>query len=218
MTNSISRKLSLSFRLWMRMCLFIVGGMLFTGIGALAQVTSGSIIGNIHDQSGAVIPNAKVTATDIGKGSSTSVLTNGSGDFTIPFLLPGTYDVAVESAGFKKTVSHNVILDIDQKQRVDLDLSPGGTSETVEVTTTPSLIKTDTSELGDVVSKREVENLPLNGRNFAQLTYLVPGVTSLLTWALLGERLTLVMVLGLVIASVGCWLVGRNPSASRTLP
>lgn len=162
-----------------RMCrsLIIVASLLLTGIGALAQVTSGSIIGSIHDRTGAVIPNAKVTVTDTGKGTSTSVRTNATGDYTIPFLIPGTYDVAVESAGFKRTVSHNVVLDIDQKARVDLELSLGGALETVEVTTTPPLIKTDTSELGDVVSKREVENLPLNGRNFAQLTYLVPGVT-----------------------------------------
>lgn len=177
MKNGISGAANL--KCFEAMCrgVIIVAGLLLAGMGASAQVTSGSIIGNIHDQTGAVIPNAKVTVTDTGKGTSTSVTTNATGDYTIPFLLPGTYDVAVESAGFKRTVSHNVVLDIDQKQRVDLDLSPGGNSETVEVTTTPSLIKTDTSELGDVVSKREVENLPLNGRNFAQLTYLVPGVT-----------------------------------------
>ena len=151
--------------------------LLLTTLGAAGQVTTGSILGTIHDQSGAVVANATVTVTDTGKGTTATAKTNGTGDYAIPFLIPGTYNVVVESPGFKRTVSNNVVLDIDQKARIDLDLSPGGTSETVEVTSTAPLIKTDTSELGDVVSKREVENLPLNGRNFAQLTYLVPGVT-----------------------------------------
>ncbi len=150
---------------------------LFLLVSAHAQVTTGSIVGTIHDQTGAVVPNASITVTDTGKGTSTSVRTNETGEYVIPFLIPGTYDVTVESTGFKRTVSNNIVLDIDQKARVDLDLSPGGASETVEVNTTPPLIKADTSELGDVVSKREVQNLPLNGRDFAQLTYLVPGVT-----------------------------------------
>lgn len=155
----------------------MIAGLVMVSLGAAAQVTTGSIIGTIHDQTGAAIPNATISVTDTGKGTTTSVKSNATGDYTVPFLIPGTYNVVVESPGFKRTVSNNVVLDIDQKARVDLDLTPGGVTETVEVTTTPPLIKTDTSELGDVVSKREVENLPLNGRNFAQLTYLVPGVT-----------------------------------------
>ena len=142
-----------------------------------AQVTTGSILGTIHDQTGAVVPNASVTVTDTGKGTTNVVQTNGDGEYNVPFLIPGTYNVSVESPGFKKTVSNNIVIDIDQRARIDLSLSPGGTSEVVEVTTTAPLIKSDSSELGDVVSKREVQNLPLNGRNFVQLTYLVPGVT-----------------------------------------
>ena len=144
---------------------------------ASAQVTTGSILGTIRDQSGAVVANASVVVTESGKGTSTTVTTNGTGDYNVPFLIPGTYSVSVESPGFKKTISNNIVVDIDQRARVDLSLSPGGTTETVQVTTTAPLIKSDSSELGDVVSKRELQNLPLNGRNFAQLTYLVPGVT-----------------------------------------
>jgi len=145
--------------------------------GASAQVTTGSILGTVRDQSGAVVPNARVVVTDTGKGTSVTVEANGDGEYTIPFLIPGAYNVSAESAGFKRTVSNNIVLDIDQRARVDLSLVPGGASETVAVTTTAPLIKSDSSELGDVVSKREVQNLPLNGRNFVQLTYLVPGVT-----------------------------------------
>jgi hypothetical protein len=157
--------------------LVLITSLLISVLCAAAQVTTGSIVGTIRDQTGALIPNATITVTDTGKGTSVSVKSNEAGEYTIPFLIPGTYNVIAQSPGFKRTVSNNVVLDIDQKARVDLDLSPGGATETVEVTTTPPLIKTDTSELGDVVSKREVQNLPLNGRDFAQLTYLVPGVT-----------------------------------------
>lgn len=152
---------------------------LFFGLAVLlpAQITTGSILGTIRDASGAVVPNATVTVTDTGKNTSTSVKTNGDGEYTVPFLIPGNYSVAVESEGFKKTISNSIVLDIDQKARVDLALTPGGTNETVEVSTAAALIKSDSSELGDVVGKREIQNLPLNGRNFAQLTYLVPGVT-----------------------------------------
>ncbi len=158
-------------------CILFCICLLTLSLTAAAQVTTGSIEGTIRDQSGAVVPNATVNVTDTGKGITTTVKTGGNGDYTVPFLIPGTYTVAVESEGFKKTISNNIVLDIDQKARVDLALTPGGTSETVEVNTAPPLIKSDSSELGDVVGEREVQNLPLNGRNFVQLTYLVPGVT-----------------------------------------
>jgi hypothetical protein len=144
---------------------------------AVAQVTTGSILGTIHDSTGAVVPGATVTVTDAGKGTSSKVQTDNDGNYNVPFLIPGTYNISVEMQGFKRSVSNNVALDIDQKARVDFSLELGGTSETVQVTSTAPLIKTDSSELGDVVTKTQVQNLPLNGRNFVQLTYLIPGVT-----------------------------------------
>jgi hypothetical protein len=75
-------------------------------------------------------------------------------------------------------VSKGIVVEIDQKARVDVDLQPGGVSETVNVESAAPLIHLESSELGDVVGKTQVQNLPLNGRNFVQRTYLVPGVTS----------------------------------------
>src|SRR5580704_9384004 len=144
----------------------------------LAQVTTGSILGSVHDATGAVVPGASVTITDIGKGTVTKVQTDAEGSYNVGFLIPGTYDVFVEMTGFKRSVSNNIVVDIDQKARVDFTLQAGGLTETVEVNATPPLIRLDSSELGDVVGKTQVENLPLNGRNFVQLTYLVPGVTA----------------------------------------
>jgi Carboxypeptidase regulatory-like domain/TonB-dependent Receptor Plug Domain len=144
----------------------------------MAQVTTGSILGSVHDATGAVVPGATVTITDTGKGTVTRVQTDSEGSYSVGFLIPGTYDVSIEMTGFKRSVSNNIVVDIDQKARVDFALQTGGVTETIEVNTTAPLIRLDSSELGDVVGKTQIQNLPLNGRNFVQLTYLVPGVTA----------------------------------------
>lgn len=145
---------------------------------ASGQMTTGSILGTVHDSSGAVVTGATVTVTDTGKGTTKTDTTDAQGGYNIPFLLPGSYDLSVTAQGFKTTISKGIVVDIDQKARVDVDLQPGGVSETVNVESAAPLIHLDSSELGDVVGKTQVQNLPLNGRNFVQLTYLVPGVTS----------------------------------------
>jgi hypothetical protein len=156
--------------------------LLFAIVGfcsaAVAQVTTGSILGTVHDASGAVVPDATVTVVDTGKGTTIVKQTDSQGNYAVPYLLPGSYNISVESKGFKRSIQNNVVVDIDQKAQIDFALETGGASETVEVTSAPPLIRLDSSELGQVVGKREVQNLPLNGRNFAQLVYLVPGVTS----------------------------------------
>jgi Carboxypeptidase regulatory-like domain len=145
-------------------------GLLFGFLPAgIAQVTTGSILGTVHDATGAVLPGATVTITDTGKGTTTVKQTDNEGNYSAPYLLPGSYNISVEAQGFKRSLQNNVVLDIDQKAQVDFTLETGGASETVEVTTAPPLIRLDSSELGEVVGKREVQNLPLNGRNFAQL-------------------------------------------------
>ena len=155
----------------------LLGAMFCFCAASIAQVTTGSILGTVHDATGSVLPGATVRITDNGKGITSTAQTNASGDYDVEHLLPGTYSVAVEMAGFKRSVSNNIALDIDQKAQINFTLELGGASETVEVTSTPPLIRLDSSELGEVVGKTQVEQLPLNGRNFAQLVYLVPGVT-----------------------------------------
>src|SRR3979411_1836126 len=88
----------------------------------IAQVTTGSILGTVHDSTGAVVPNATITITDTAKGTTSTKQTDASGDYNVPFLIPGTYTVSVEMPGFKRSVSSNVVLDIAQKARVDSDL------------------------------------------------------------------------------------------------
>src|SRR5260370_32645621 len=159
----------------------LVASFLFLSLAstaAIAQVTTGSILGTIHDSTGAVVPNATVTITDTAKGTVSTKQTDASGDYNVSFLIPGTYTVSVEMTGFKRSVSSNVVLDIDQKARVDFDLQAGGATETVQVNTAPPLLRLDSSELGEAVGQQQQHNLPLNGRNFASLAYLVPVVTA----------------------------------------
>ncbi|WP_446742896.1 carboxypeptidase regulatory-like domain-containing protein [Silvibacterium acidisoli] len=154
--------------------------ILLTGLllQANAQMTTGSILGTVRDASGAVVAGATVTVVDNGKGTSKSDVSDAQGEYNIPFLLPGTYNVTITMKGFKTSISSNITVDIDQKARIDVTLEPGGSSETVRVEATAPLIKLESSETGDVIGKTQVQNLPLNGRDFAQLTYLVPGVTA----------------------------------------
>lgn len=145
---------------------------------SLGQATTGSIQGTVRDSSGAVLPGATVVVTDVNKGTRQTAKTDGTGSYQFPSLIPGTYSLAVTMNGFKRSVQNGIPLDIDQKATLDFSLQPGGASETVEVTSAPPLLKLQSAELGDVIQERQVQQLPLNGRNFAQLAWLVPGVTS----------------------------------------
>ena len=141
-----------------------------------AQVTTGTIVGTVSDSSG-IVPGASVTIRDVNKGTSTVVVTDDTGSFTAPFLTPGTYAVEVNVQGFKKWVRDGVILQVNQRARVDVALEVGGIEETTTVVAEAPLLRTDSSEVGTVIEERAIKELPLNGRNFATLVYLTPGIT-----------------------------------------
>jgi hypothetical protein len=141
-----------------------------------AQVTTGTIVGTISDSNG-VIPRANVTIREVNKGTSDSYVTDDTGSFTAPFLSPGTYTVEVNVSGFKKWVREGVVLQVNQRARVDVALEVGGIEETTTVTAEAPLLRTDSSEVGTVIEERAIKELPLNGRNFATLVYLTPGIT-----------------------------------------
>ena len=161
-----------------RIVLAIGFGLLLMCHSLFAQATAGSILGTIHDPSGSPVVGAKVTVTEINKGTSTSYQTDATGSYNAPFLTPGMYQVRVEEEGFKQGVSANLPLQVDEKARMDFTLQLGQVTQTMEVTAAAPLVRSETSELGEVINQRSVQSLPLNGRNFAQLVNLVPGVTS----------------------------------------
>lgn len=143
--------------------------------GLWAQKDTGTIAGTVTDPSGAVVAGARVVVTDVDRGGVFSTTTNQSGEYVASPLMVGHYRVAVEHAGFKKAVSEPVALDVQQRAVVNIKLQLGQATQTVEVTGAAPLLETQTSELGQVVGSRQVENLPLNGRNFAQLALLTAG-------------------------------------------
>src|SRR5215472_11743882 len=140
-----------------------------------AQKDTGTIVGTVKDPSGAVVPNAGVTVNDVEHGQTLTTTTNTDGDFVASPLRVGRYTVTVQKAGFKKAVSLPVDLDVQQRVAVNVVLQVGQISESVVVSSATPLLESETSELGQVVDSQRVANLPLNGRNFAQLALLTAG-------------------------------------------
>ncbi|MCC6587183.1 MAG: TonB-dependent receptor [Bryobacterales bacterium] len=142
------------------------------------QATEGTILGSIVDATGAAISNAPVRITNIGTGAIRSTTTNELGEYTVTNLPLGDYSVSAELSGFKKAVHPPVPITVKARVRVDLRLEVGETSQSVEVTGATPLIKTDTAEVGGVVSRQILQDVPVFGRNFLALAALVPGTTS----------------------------------------
>ena len=142
-----------------------------------AQVTTGSIVGTVTDPTGQPVPGAQVSIEDLDKGTSVSAVSDASGSFAAPFLIPGTYTVSVELQGFRKWVRSGIILQVNDRLRIDAGLEVGRVEETTTVTATTPVVRSDSSEIGTVIEERAIKELPLNGRNFAALVYLTPGIT-----------------------------------------
>jgi len=153
-----------------------VMSILLWSIGSRAQTSTGTILGSVADASGAVIPGAKVTATEVQTSVSTNTSSNSLGYFEIPFLLPGNYQISVEAKGFRGFVRKGLVLDTDQRLEVDAALEPGQVQQTVTVTGETPLIDTTSSSVGEVLDNNAVASLPLSNRNLLQLTGLVGGV------------------------------------------
>jgi len=141
----------------------------------LAVGPTGTIIGTVMDPSGAVVPGAHVAVRNQDTNAQREVLTNDDGDYSVPLLPPGLYEVSVELTGFRRSVYRDVRLDVDQTARADFALKVGRPNDVVMVTETVPLVQTDTSTLGQVINRRQVSELPLNERNFLTFALLVPG-------------------------------------------
>ncbi len=154
-------------------CLAII---LMTGAPKLlAQMTTGTILGTVSDSSGAAIPAVRVTITNTGTGIATRTVTNGSGSYAVPDLIPGAYEVSAEKQGFQTITRSGITLLVDQKARVDLTLPVGSTTQTITVSSQASLVQTASSEQGQVIDSHTIVNMPLVSRDFAQLVDLEPG-------------------------------------------
>jgi Carboxypeptidase regulatory-like domain len=154
------------------LCFFSVG----TGKPLFAQAT-GSISGTVTDTTSSVMPGAKVTITVPATGLTRSFTTNEAGEYIIPLLGVGNYNVVVEKDGFQKATAEDIRLQVDEHRELDFKLYPATTQTTVEVTATSVAVQTADASLGQVITSQQVTDLPLNGRDFVQLANLTPGVT-----------------------------------------
>ena len=155
--------------------LFLFTCLLFCS-PASAQQETATITGIVRDASGAVVPKATVTVTNVQTNISVKTETDGEGAYVIPSLRPGRYFIAAESAGFQKTLRTGITLQVAQVARVDIALQPGQITEAVEVVGGTPLLDSLTSSRGSVVDQRKIVELPLNGRDYNQLALLSPGV------------------------------------------
>jgi hypothetical protein len=154
--------------------LLLACGLLFTPLTATAQTYTATLTGTVADAQGAAIKDAKIVAINVGTKLEYTAKTSDAGVYTIPFLPVGTYTLAVEASGFKKLTSNEIKLEVNQVARVNLEMQIGGVSETITVSDLAPILQTENTTVGGVITGNTTA-LPLNGRNFQQLTLLVPG-------------------------------------------
>lgn len=170
--------LSFIRRLEARLCLALMAGVfLLVACGPLcfAQKDAGAIAGTVRDGSGAVIEGVTVAATDVDHGAVVTATSNASGEYVIAPLKVGHYIIKASRSGFSSVVSTPITLQVQQRVVFDVTLTVGVVSQSVTVTDSTAQLQTETSDLGQVIDSRQISNLPLNGRNFAQLALLSPG-------------------------------------------
>jgi carboxypeptidase family protein len=146
------------------------------GLTALAQTPTATVTGQARDASGAAIAGARVVARNVQTNIEREAVTSENGDYTIPLLNVGEYQVSVEKQGFKKAVQTGLVLQVDQKARLDFTLRIGQVSESVEITAATSLVQTDSASVGTVIDNKRVLELPLNSREFYALALTAPRV------------------------------------------
>ena len=160
---------------------YLAGGALAVSVGipvTLAQTVTGSITGEVTDPTGAVVPNAKVTAENVDTGVRTQATTNAAGVYSIRFLPIGHYRVVVAAEGFSSETVPPFMLEINQTVKLNEALSVGATSVIEVDSGSAPILNTTDGTLGITVSTNEIANLPLNGRNFSSITLFQPGAVT----------------------------------------
>ena len=156
-------------------CLFLVAATLLLSTSALAQAT-GQITGVVSDPTGRVLPSAGIELINSATSQIRNTTSGPDGSFAIPLVNPGSYQVQVSLTGFKTSLTRGIEVVVNGTSRVDVQLQVGSTSVEVTVTGSTPMVETGNATLGTVVAHQSIVDLPLNGRNFAQLGTLIPGV------------------------------------------
>jgi hypothetical protein len=148
---------------------------------AVAQQATATVTGTVKDPAGAAIPNAQVQLTNVNTGVTRKTATNGVGSYTFPSVVPGDYSMQASASGFTTISQPAVTLQVGQTATFDFELKVGSTSSTVTVNAAAPALETATAELGTVVAPKQMNDLPLNGRNFTELLTILPGTVNLNT-------------------------------------
>lgn len=155
---------------------FVVFLCVLASSPAWAQVNTAQINGTVSDASGAVVPNAQITVTNPATGFSRATQSNETGNFAVALLPPATYTLKVELQGFQTTLQKDIVLAVGQQLTLSLTLQAGAITQTVEVTGEAPLVELTRSEIAGSLSALEIKEFPIIDRNFAGLTYFIPGV------------------------------------------
>src|SRR5579872_2919540 len=143
-----------------------------------AQEYRGTISGSVTDSQGAAIPQAKIVATQTGTGTKTTTVSGSTGEYTLPFLSLGKYDISAEATGFKKVVRSGIAVSAGEHPVIDLHMEVGNVTESVVVSADSPILVTANSTLGQVITTAAVEDVPVNGRTPMMLDNMAMGVIS----------------------------------------
>jgi hypothetical protein len=165
----------MSFR-HLRRSVLLLAAFLCCASSAYAQLDTGTIVGTVTDSSGAVLPGVSVTVTQEGTGVAQTTVTNESGQYTFPGLRVGRYTVTTELQGFRRGVRTDVAISVQDRREVDFVLEVGSLTEELVVSARAEVLQTQTADIGAVVDERQIRDLPLLGRRYAELARLTPGV------------------------------------------
>jgi len=163
-------------RVWRWFSLAVALVLMLPGLSAYGQFESASVLGYVRDSSGAAIPNSTVTLANTATGITQKATSDGDGRYEFSSVPIGSYTVAAEAGGFQRVQTEPFTVTTNARQRVDVQMKPGSVSEAVTVSAAPSVLETETSSRGQVVGTKQIEDLPLNGRSYADLALLAPGV------------------------------------------
>ena len=166
----------MSIRSWMQASLLLLSIGLLVGVHAQSS-TAGNITGTVRDPQGAAVPRAEVMIVEERTGAERKVTANEDGFYSVPSLPAGVYTISTSPAGFKKTVATGIQLHVSENLTVNLDVQVGQVTETVTITSEQTAVELRSGEVSSLISEKQVTELPLNGRNYAQLALMVPGVS-----------------------------------------
>jgi hypothetical protein len=151
--------------------------VLWVSSSLFGQEFRGTILGRVTDSSGAVIANCDITATNDNTGTVVKTTTTAAGAYSVPFLIPGSYTVSVQSAGFRTYQRPGVTVQVQERVEINAVLEPGGVTETVIVKAESPSLQTASASVGNVVDQNSIVNLPMNGRAVYLVSRITPGMT-----------------------------------------